>query len=799
MMRYFILFILLFGTIYCKAQSGILTGNILGVKKKPVEGATVQLVFLGNPSIVKSTASDGDGEFSFAEILFGHHQLRITYVGFAPLVIDSIYFRAERYDFNLSDLELKVADSAQSLDEVVIFAEKPLIESKDGNIIFNVGESALAASSSASELLTSVPLVSKDPSGNITVKGKEPKILIDDKPVQLSMEQLQDLLESMPGSSIEKIELLTNPPPQYANEQGGVINIVTRKGKVGISGRTTLYAGTRGERGFSGNFNYWKQGLVVNISAGAGLNRTIGSGYSIRENVYKDSVNHLNTNNNYNNKSFRPNFRANMDYEFSKQHSLNLVLQFNQNGFDNTNLTRYQNFNRNEELYKLSQRNNTAKGKNFNPNVSLTYTVRGKKPGHIFRLFTNVNLSANENDRLFFQQYFHLDQMPWYDSIQQQVTDNQTSGYNVRANYDIPLKNKKTSLSFGSYYNASNSHIMVDAASKGRHADDLRRLDSLSNDFKYHQYIKNVRGSFKHVFAPGMSFTAGANVEATSISFELYKTNSDTSNQYYSFLPFMNFNRKWENDLTMTVSYRRTVRRPGINEQNPSIDFSDAYNVRMGNPDLKASLAHNIDVVFGKSNNGFYANLGVGYNMVEDIFSQIRVLMPDEKTKITWQNISGRREYEVSTWSGYTLAKKTRVNMSASYTYNTYSEFDKKERNYRDGGSFTSNINSNYIWKDLYTATGSFTFNRFASPQGKVRSNISMNIGMQARMLKKKITVTLNAIDPFTQQQNHTYTYGKNFTVESFSSWQSRSYRMGVSYIISKKAKPIKPPRSAGA
>ena len=36
----------------------------------------------------------------------------------------------------------------------------------------------------------------------------------------------------MPGSMIEKIEVMTTPPPNYANERGGVINIVTRKGKV---------------------------------------------------------------------------------------------------------------------------------------------------------------------------------------------------------------------------------------------------------------------------------------------------------------------------------------------------------------------------------------------------------------------------------------------------------------------------------------------------------------------------------------------------------------------------------------
>ena len=150
------------------------------------------------------------------------------------MTLDSIFFRTERFDFNLNDLILKLKKS-ENLDEIIVYAEKPLIESKEGNITFNAGESALAAGSNASDLLESVPLVSKDASGKITVRGKEPKVLIDDKPVELNLQQLQDLLESMPGSSIEKIEVMTNPPPQYANEQGGVINIVTKKGKVGRS------------------------------------------------------------------------------------------------------------------------------------------------------------------------------------------------------------------------------------------------------------------------------------------------------------------------------------------------------------------------------------------------------------------------------------------------------------------------------------------------------------------------------------------------------------------------------------
>jgi len=227
--------------------------------KKALQGATVELISFKDSLVRRSTLTDKNGNFLFNNISLGYFRLRFSFVGFQTLTLDSIYFRQERFDFNLADIALKTKTSSETLQEVIIYAEKPLIESKEGNITFNAGESALSAGSNASELLQSVPLVTKDPNGKILVRGKEPKILIDDKPVELNLQQLQDLLESMPGSSIEKIEVMTNPPPQYANEQGGVINIVTRKGRVGISGRLSVSAGTRGEAGVNGSFTYRKK------------------------------------------------------------------------------------------------------------------------------------------------------------------------------------------------------------------------------------------------------------------------------------------------------------------------------------------------------------------------------------------------------------------------------------------------------------------------------------------------------------------------------------------------------------
>lgn len=767
---------------------GIITGTVLNESKKAVEGATIVLVAMNDSTHRHSGVTDKDGSFTLSGIPFGYYRLRISHVGLQHLSLDSIYFRTERFDFNLNDLVLK-ASANQQLDEVIVYAEKPLVQSKDGNITFNAGESAIAAGSNASDLLNNVPLVSKNSDGKITVRGKEPKILIDDKPVELNLQQLQDLLESLPGSSIEKIEVMTNPPPQYANEQGGVINIVTRKGKVGRSGRINISGGTRGEGSLNGNFSYRKQGFALSINAGAGFNHLRGDGYSVRNNIYADSSNYFNTNNNFNNKNWRPNFRLNMDYDINKNNLLNLVLNYNQNDYDNLNSTQYRNINRFGDMWKLSRRDVHSEGDNYSPSLNLSYTWKGK-PGETMKIISGYNFSVNKNDRLFFQQYFNPDATPnGQDSTQRQLNDTRINGHNLRVNYDRMLDNKKTFLSLGTAYSRSNNHVNVDASYKKKPEGTMLPLDLLSNDFWFHQTVTNLRASVKQVFARELSFTAGTTAEKTDIRFELLKEGRDVKNHYWTWLPFANFNKTWKEKLSLTLAYRRSIRRPGIGELNPTVDFSDPYNIRFGNEKLVASTAHNFDFVLGRTKTKYYINLGLGYNIVEDIFSQVRTLLADGKTQVTWENISGRREYEASTWNGMTLSKKLKVNLSASYTYSTYSDFDKTVRKFRDGGSFTSNLNYSFTPTDLWNITGSFNLNRFANPQGYAKWTTSMNLGVQRKFFAKKLVVTINAIDPFVQQRNRSFTWGTNFHLESFSSTQTRNYRLSLAYNFTKTAK----------
>ena len=771
-----------------RSSQGIIIGNVLdGDNSKAILGASVQLINIDSSGYTGNAVTVKDGAFLFERLPLGYYRLKITMTGFGDMTIDSIHIRAERFDFDMNDIKLSRKNALMS--EVIVYAEKPLIESKDGKLIFNAGESALSSGATTTELLKQTPLVNVDTDGKVLLRGKDVKILIDDKPVELNAKQLQDLLESMPGSMIEKIEVMTTPPPQYANERGGVINIITKKGKVGFTARINLNYGTRGEAGINGNVSYRKNKFAINYSMGFGYNEYRGNSYSNRENLYLDSISYFNSIGDNSSNNHRPNVRLSIDYELNKRNSVNFTSQFNANNSGSATVNEYSNLNTSYQVYKLSNRSIANATDSWNPNFSLTYTHKGKDPKEVLKLISGLNFNANNTQRDYYQVYLNPDRsFTGTDSTQQQYTGIKNHNISFRVNYDKPLT-KKLSLNLGTNFFRFNSHNELNTAFMKKPENVLVKNDLLSNDLHFHQTVYALRAAARYDIVPDFYINAGLQAEHTNTLFAIRNSSSGYGNDYWSLLPFSTLMKKWKNDVSITFSYKRTIQRPGLNELNPSVDYSDPYNTRFGNPWLQPYYADNFDLIAGKWNKKYYINASVGYNSLQHIYSSIRSLQPDGKTTTTWQNSSGRDEYETSAWGGFTLSKKAKLNLSVGYTYNVYSLHDRMVRYFRNGGSFYSTFNGSYQFSDVMNASANLTFNRFANPQGTLNNTLSMNIGVQRKYFAKKFVVAVNIIDPFKQQQNKVFTYGGNYNLESFTATHTRNFRLALSYIFNKNIK----------
>ncbi len=238
--------------------------------------------------------------------------------------------------------------------------------------------------------------------------------------------------------------------------------------------------------------------------------------------------------------------------------------------------------------------------------------------------------------------------------------------------------------------------------------------------------------------------------------------------------------------MNLALVFRETIRRPGMGELNPSIDYSDPYSIRFGNPYILPSLTDNYDINFGYVQNKFNLNASVGYNKIKNVFNSIRTLIDSGKTQVTYKNISDQDEYQASIWSGITITKKFKINISGGLNYNRYSDIEKQLYRYQDGGTFYSTFNYSYAPDKLTIIEGNNRYSSFANPQGKTHSNINMTLGVQRKFFNKKVIVSFTAIDPLGLQKYSGTSVGSNFYIESYSASNTRNFRLSVSYQLSK-------------
>jgi len=774
--------LIFFSGVVARGQDGSMEGVLLDANTRlAVQGATVELT--GPDGRVRLGLSDKTGFFSFDSLSNNFYRLRASFMGYGSLTMDSIHIYAQKKNIILGEIFL--APASTNMDAVIIYAEKPLVQSRDGNLTLNVGESPLAAGSNAAELLRDLPLVNTDPDGKVTVRGREPRILVDEKPVELNGQQLSDFLESFPGGMIEKIEVMTNPPPQFANEPGGVINIVTRRGKIGTTGRLTSFGGTRGELGGNASLNVRKRGFSLNFVGGLSGNEYRGGGSAVRENFYPDSSNMLQTANAYVNRPVRSFFRFKTEVDLDSRNNLTLQLGYNGNDYLNRGITNYRNVNGTGELYRISDRNIRTEGSSRNPSLNVSYTLKGRRAGEQLRFILNGNSSDQENDRYFLQEFFDGKYAPaGPDSIQSQLNNTRNLGYNTRIWYNRPFNDGRTTLSLGGSWNNFRSRIALN--SYYQLPDGAMAFnDLLSNNLLFRQQYHVLRTAVKQQIVKGFTFTAGTVWQRTGVYFDVYSQQTKSSNGYVNILPFVNTNRSFENGFNISASYRKGIRRPGVNEMNPVIDYADPYNIRYGNPELVPSASHNFDLSAGRSESRYYYHLGLGYNIVDDIFAQVRTLIDEGKTIITWANISGRKEYEVSGWAGFSVERRLRFNFSLGYTFNEYSAYDIDVNRYRNGGSLNTKMNFTYTPGEYWNLTGNMNYSRWASPQGLSRGTTAMNFGVQRKFFQKKLLATFNVVDPVIQRRWDNTSAGTNFRFSGTGTTETRNFRLTLTYLFS--------------
>ncbi|MCB0805060.1 MAG: TonB-dependent receptor, partial [Bacteroidales bacterium] len=211
-------------------------------KDIPVEYANIILFRSSDSSMVTGGISGNDGTFHLKKVPYGNYYMTIDFIGFKKKTISDIVVSKSNKHIDLGKLLLNM--TAVDLQGAEITADKMAVEYQLDRKVINVDQNLGSAGNSAVEVLERAPSIRVDITGEVQLRGSSNfTVLIDGKP---SILDGSEALQQIPASTIESIEIITNPSVKYDPDgTSGIINIKLKKNKLeGLSGVATASAAT---------------------------------------------------------------------------------------------------------------------------------------------------------------------------------------------------------------------------------------------------------------------------------------------------------------------------------------------------------------------------------------------------------------------------------------------------------------------------------------------------------------------------------------------------------------------------
>jgi hypothetical protein len=222
------------GTMHCT-----LSGTVRDPQGLPLAYATALLIS-GDGQNLDGGITDNKGNFNLAAEGAGLYRIKLQCIGMKDTVIGNVIIEKGQRQVFVGTVFMKPSEI--EIDQVTITGRASRMEQKMDKKIYYAGKDAGSATGNASDILAKAPSVQVGIDGELSLRGDANVILlIDNKPVA---HNVSEMLNSLPASHIDRIEIITNPSARYQAEGGGIINIILKKNKTqGTSGFLDLALG----------------------------------------------------------------------------------------------------------------------------------------------------------------------------------------------------------------------------------------------------------------------------------------------------------------------------------------------------------------------------------------------------------------------------------------------------------------------------------------------------------------------------------------------------------------------------
>lgn len=739
-----------------KQESGNVSGIIIEKSSnKPLEFATVIIRSDTDSTLNQGTVTGKKGEFTFNNLVFGAYKLIYSFIGFEKVETPVFYLNADRIKYNLG--KLYISASTTMLGDVSVTVQRSTFDNSIDRRTFNVGQDVMSKTGSVSELLQNVPSVQVDIDGNVSLRGSDNVMfLINGKPSSLMGTNRAAVLQQMPASSIEKIEVITNPSAKYKPDgTSGIINIVLKKDKsLGLNGQASVNAGN--DNRYNGNFSINYNPGKLNLFGSYRIRQDERLRYSddIRKHYISgaDTINYTHITSRDLSRPISHILQVGIDYKINAHNSLGVTSNYNYRSLVRNsmsiNLWQSTDFSVTKDYDRMRRDPEFEKDLEFSAN----YIHSFKKEGHELTLGYTPSFSYEREDNHYSNIYRIPVISPTYDNTLIKQGDNESQlsveyvnpvSENIKIETGYILESRKNDMDFFGEYFDPGSGLWVEDIVK-------------TNHFIYKENIHVLYGTYGQEIGK-LGILGGIRAEQAFLDANQFTTDTNMKTRYFRIYPSLHFTYKLNDLNELQLNYSHRIRRPDGDEMNPFPEYADPYNLRMGNPHLKPADIHSVEFGYQYKKNSTTFLSTIYYRYTYNGMTDITRYINDTIKLTSRENLTKSGSAGLELVLSKTIGTIGNINLSTNTFYN---RIDASNLGYSKSKSiitWSANLSAgiNLSKSTVLQFTSSY-FAENLTPQGRQLPSFVINSGFKQEFFNRKLVLIATVSDIFNSLRNGT-------------------------------------------
>ncbi|MBU8892774.1 MAG: TonB-dependent receptor [Bacteroidales bacterium] len=744
------------------ANMGTLKGFVFDANtNQPMEYATISMTRKKDNQVVNGTITDQTGFFKIKNVDFGMYRIEITFIGYKSKTLNDVAIRPNDKNVDIGQIILEQA--VEKIGEAVVVADRPTMTYKIDKKIINVSQQHTSASGTAVEILENIPSVTVDIDGNVSLRGSTSfTVLIDNKPTVLDA---SDALSQIPASAIDNIEVITNPSAKYDPDgTSGIINIITKKNKLqGFNGIVNLNVGMYERYGGDFLINWRKERLNVYVGADFNNRNREGSIESENRTLINDTTSYLLSNGDFNRGRKTYNVRTGFDLTLNPQNSINFDARVGNWNMGGSSFTDYQNNTLPVTINEIYNSEQISDRGGLFYSLSLGYNHKFTKKGHEINSLFNFSSRDFEEDN--FNQLF--DDNNVVTSGQRSLESGPRKHYTFQIDYTLPLRiNDK--FEAGYKFRIEDSDQLAEMYQYDTIDMVYDYMIDFRHDVTHDRDIHSIYSLYSGEIGK-FGYQGGLRGEYTFREIKLLETGESSVIDRWDLFPTVHMSYNLPKDQQVMASYTRRIKRPRGWYFEPFLTWTDAYNVRIGNPDILPEYIDSYELSYLNKFGRNTFSVDAYYRITNNKIERVRSVYDENVYLTSFENVGNDYSLGIELMFGLDLQKWWHIDLMGNiYDYRVEGELDGK-----DFSESSFNWNARFNNTLRFGKTTRVQFNgMYNSPtitaQGERDGFLMANLAVRQSFYKNKLSATLQARDIFATMR-HSSTYeGDDFYSYSY-------------------------------